>query len=86
MKMEAGLVEQRRDIVEHVNDRVISKKKVRRRPSSLPLKRKIPVCLALQQLYSCCKKVFKGPGFVPPPQDVQSLCTILGETLSLYVH
>lgn len=79
--MEGGLVEQRRGIVGHVDNRVIRKKKVRRRSSSttttIPLKRKIPVCLALQELYSCCKKVFKGPGFVPPPQDVQSLCTIL---------
>lgn len=80
--MEGGLVEQRREIGGHVNNKVISKKKVRRRSSSstttISLKRRrIPVCLALQELYSCCRKVFKGPGFVPPPQDVQSLCTIL---------
>ncbi|XVF42602.1 hypothetical protein PTKIN_Ptkin01aG0377200 [Pterospermum kingtungense] len=31
----------------------------------------------LQQLFVCCKQVFKGPGTVPPASDVHKMCTIL---------
>uniref|UniRef100_A0A803N0F2 cysteine dioxygenase n=1 Tax=Chenopodium quinoa TaxID=63459 RepID=A0A803N0F2_CHEQI len=77
MKMDAGLVEHRREISGVVNGKVVKKKKVRRRSSSsssssssTTMKKELP-SFTLQQLYSYCKNVFKGPGIVPPPQDVQ---------------
>ncbi|XP_021755989.1 plant cysteine oxidase 1-like [Chenopodium quinoa] len=80
MKMDAGLVEHRREINGVVNGKVVKKKKVRRRSSSssstTTMKKELPF-FTLQQLYSFCKNVFKGPGIVPPPQDVQNLCNIL---------
>ncbi|KNA14822.1 hypothetical protein SOVF_103970 [Spinacia oleracea] len=82
MKMEGGLVEHRREIGGYVNGKIIKKKKVRRRSSSTSIttdttmKKELP-SFTLQQLYSYCKNVFKGPGVVPPPQDVQNLCNIL---------
>ncbi|XP_042490270.1 plant cysteine oxidase 2-like [Macadamia integrifolia] len=33
--------------------------------------------MVLQKLFESCKEVFKGPGTVPPPQDVQKLRKIL---------
>lgn len=81
--MEGGLVEHRREIGGYVNGKIIKKKKVRRRSSSTSIttdttmKKELP-SFTLQQLYSYCKNVFKGPGVVPPPQDVQNLCNILG--------
>lgn len=82
--MEGGLIEQRTQIVGRVTSKVIKKKKVRRRSSSTRtrtrttlLRREVPICVGLQQLYSYCKKVFNGPGVVPPPQDVQYLCAVL---------
>ncbi|KAK4787025.1 hypothetical protein SAY86_010858 [Trapa natans] len=32
---------------------------------------------ALQELFDACRKIFKGPGTVPPPDDVQRLSHIL---------
>ncbi|KAH9626764.1 hypothetical protein KSS87_022078 [Heliosperma pusillum] len=37
----------------------------------------VPICLGLQRLYSVCKNVFKGVGFVPSSLDVNNLCNIL---------
>ncbi|KMT11293.1 hypothetical protein BVRB_5g109770 [Beta vulgaris subsp. vulgaris] len=73
MKMDGGLVEHRREIIGHVNGKVIKKRKVRRRSSSSS----ITPSKSLQRLYSFCKQVFKGPGIVPASQDVQNLCHIL---------
>lgn len=36
---------------------------------------------ALQKLFVSCQGVFKGPGTVPSPHDVQKLCRILGTFL-----
>lgn len=74
-------MQQRREVVGHVNGKVITKKRVRKRSSSssnTAMKRELP-SLGLQQLYSYCKNVvFKGPpGVVPSPQHVQNLCNIL---------
>lgn len=77
MKMDGGLVEHRREIIGHVNGKVIKKRKVRRRSSSSS----ITPSKSLQRLYSFCKQVFKGPGIVPASQDVQNLCHILGENV-----
>lgn len=35
--------------------------------------------MALQELFVACRDIFKGPGTVPPPEDVQQLSRILGE-------
>ncbi|KAK3198159.1 hypothetical protein Dsin_021574 [Dipteronia sinensis] len=84
MTMEAGLVEQRRDgvvVVEHHRvskvrcaDKLIKKKKFNRR-----IQRSLPpeVPMVLQELFLSCRDVFKGPGDVPAPCDVQRLCRIL---------
>ncbi|KAL2575750.1 hypothetical protein GLYMA_16G037600v4 [Glycine max] len=79
--MEAtSLVERGRERVGHVNKvsyvrRVIAKKKKQlyrrlRRPE-------LSVSKTLQQLFDSCREVFKGPGTVPSPQDVQRLRHIL---------
>ncbi|TXG66393.1 hypothetical protein EZV62_007668 [Acer yangbiense] len=83
MPMEAGLVEQRRDgvVVEHHHvskvrcaNKLIKKKRFNRRiPRSLP--QEVP--MVLQELFLSCRDVFKGPGDVPAPCDVQKLCRIL---------
>ncbi|KAK2638274.1 hypothetical protein Ddye_026069 [Dipteronia dyeriana] len=84
MTMEAGLVEQRRDgvvVVEHHHvskvrcaNKLIKKKKFNRR-----IQRSLPpeVPVVLQELFLSCRDVFKGPGDVPAPRDVQRLCRIL---------
>lgn len=57
------------------NSRVIRKKRcikrMKRRTLTLPM--------ALQDLYEACRDIFKGPGTVPPDEDVQRLSRILGE-------
>ena len=90
MKMEGGLVEHRREIVRGINGKVIKKKKeIKRRlcsssssssSNTLRMEREVP-SVTLQQLYNCCKYVFKGRGIVPPPQDVRNLCNIMGNFL-----
>ncbi|CAK9160404.1 unnamed protein product [Ilex paraguariensis] len=73
MTIEAGLVEQRRNTVGPVT-KVIRKKKCKTKNT----KRPVPaVPTALQRLYGACRDVFKGPGTVPSPSDVQKLCHIL---------
>ncbi|KAL8129469.1 hypothetical protein V2J09_018624 [Rumex salicifolius] len=56
------------------NKSLIKRRRVKKRSS---MKREFPINLILQELYASCKSVFKGPGFVPSPSDVQSLCRIL---------
>ncbi|KAF5475760.1 hypothetical protein F2P56_007535 [Juglans regia] len=79
MRMEAGLVERGRDMVGHVTrvgyvKKIITKRRRTRRivrpPQAAPP-------MALQELFVSCLDVFKGPGTVPSPQDVQKLCHIL---------
>ncbi|GAB4857233.1 hypothetical protein Ancab_015140 [Ancistrocladus abbreviatus] len=69
--MEGGLVEQRR---ESVMNKVIRKRKIKRRGKKL-----LPIRVGLQELYICCRFVFKGPPAAspPPPDHVQALCGIL---------
>lgn len=61
----------------HVNKvqyvkRDIKKRKCRRMKRSVPV-----VPMALQELFVSCRDVFKGPGTVPLPCDVDKLCRIL---------
>uniref|UniRef100_A0A5B7AVD7 cysteine dioxygenase n=1 Tax=Davidia involucrata TaxID=16924 RepID=A0A5B7AVD7_DAVIN len=72
MTMEAGLVEHRRDTVGYVS-KIIRKKRCRRRTKRLAPS----VPMTLQRLFVSCRDVFKGPGTVPSPSDVQKLCHIL---------
>ncbi|XP_061343364.1 plant cysteine oxidase 2-like [Gastrolobium bilobum] len=77
--MEAGLVEQGRDRVGHVNKvgyvkRVIAKKRKPYRRVKRPV---LTVSKTLQELFDSCRDTFKGPGTVPSPQHVQKLCHIL---------
>ncbi|KAJ0078903.1 hypothetical protein Patl1_23453 [Pistacia atlantica] len=81
MTMEGGVVEQRRERVEHV-------KKVGYAPKAIKKKRrgnKIQRCVkpkvprALQELFVACRDVFKGPGSVPAPCDVNKLCKIIAD-------
>ncbi|KAL2481806.1 Plant cysteine oxidase 1 [Abeliophyllum distichum] len=66
----------RSDAVGHV-EKVIKKKRCRRKARIL-LKRPVPgVSMTLQRLFESCREVFKGPGTVPSPGDVQKLCHIL---------
>ncbi|KAI9186389.1 hypothetical protein LWI28_016763 [Acer negundo] len=87
MTMEAGLVEQRRDgaVVEHhhvskvrcANKHIKKKRFNRRIQRSLPPPPPPEVPMVLQELFLSCRDVFKGPGDVPAPCDVQKLCRIL---------
>lgn len=79
--VESGLVDRRRESngVKHVNKmrymgKVMKKKRCIERIRR-PLLPAIPQ--ALQQLFLACRDVFKGPGTVPLPCDVQKLCDIL---------
>ncbi|EOY10512.1 Uncharacterized protein TCM_025853 isoform 2 [Theobroma cacao] len=82
MMVEAGgLVEQRKDTMtmRHVNSKVryVNKpiKKLRRKKRSKPVASRVP--RLLPELFVACREVFKGPGNVPPPSDVDKLCSIL---------
>ncbi|KAI6697019.1 hypothetical protein NL676_017138 [Syzygium grande] len=59
--------------VGYVN-RVIKRKRCTRR---IRRPRALPYPMALQDLFLACRDIFKGPGTVPPPEDVQRLCRIL---------
>lgn len=72
------MVEQRREGVGHVSNKIIRKKRCR-------VKRKITtngaassVPKTLSELFLTCRGVFKGPGTVPPPHEVQRICDVLG--------
>ncbi|WRX23949.1 Cysteine oxygenase/2-aminoethanethiol dioxygenase - like 5 [Theobroma cacao] len=82
MMVEAGgLVEQRKDTMtmRHVNSKVryVNKpiKKLRCKKRSKPVVSRVP--RLLPELFVACREVFKGPGNVPPPSDVDKLCSIL---------
>ncbi|KAF7852256.1 hypothetical protein BT93_L5396 [Corymbia citriodora subsp. variegata] len=55
-------------------NRIIKKKRCTRRISR---HRALPFSMALQDLFLACRDIFKGPGTVPPTEDVQRLCHIL---------
>ncbi|XP_052174586.1 plant cysteine oxidase 1-like [Diospyros lotus] len=66
------MLEHRRDTVGYVH-KIVRKKKFKRK-----MKRRTPDgSVTLQRLYMSCREVFKGPGTVPSPADVQKLCHIL---------
>ncbi|KAJ9131871.1 hypothetical protein P3X46_034776 [Hevea brasiliensis] len=81
MTIEA-VVDPRRDPVpvgQHVHkvgyaNRLMKKKRCKRRINKRS-EAKVP--MALQELYMSCREVFKGPGTVPLPDDVERLCHIL---------
>lgn len=57
------------------SSRVIRKKRCIRKVK----RRGPPIPTVLQELYEACRDIFKGPGTIPPPEDVQRLSRILGE-------
>lgn len=87
MTIEA-VVDPRRDPVgQHVHkvgyaNRVIKKRCKRR----INKRSEAKVPMALQELYVSCREVFKGPGTVPLPHDVERLCHILGTFLFAFFN
>ncbi|XP_030517668.2 plant cysteine oxidase 1-like [Rhodamnia argentea] len=83
MRIGARLVDQGMDgtSVGHVNhsrvgyiNGVIRRKRCTRR---IKRHRALPFSMALQDLFLACRDIFKGPGTVPSPEDVQRLRRIL---------
>lgn len=81
MTFEAAGFVRRSDEVGHHVDRVIKKRRCRkrvriqlRRPENAPL-----VSGTLQRLFESCQRAFKGPGTVPSASDVQNLSRIIGK-------
>ncbi|GER41802.1 hypothetical protein STAS_18540 [Striga asiatica] len=75
----ANLVERfkRQDKVRSVHNKVVKKKRCRRK---VRIQLREPARIAsttLQELFDCCKHAFKGPGTVPSPVDVQKLQLII---------
>jgi len=66
-------VERTRDRVGHVKRVGYVKKGIAKRKCCRRVRRR-----ALQELFLSCLDVFKGPGTVPPTQDVMKLRRILG--------
>ncbi|XP_028766908.1 plant cysteine oxidase 2 [Neltuma alba] len=75
--MEAGLVEQGRDRVGHMNKVGYVKRFIGKKKKPYRRVRRPTVSKALQELFVSCRDTFKGPGTVPSSQDVQKLCHIL---------
>ncbi|KAJ4969596.1 hypothetical protein NE237_002695 [Protea cynaroides] len=75
MRTKIGLIEKkkRHSKVEPVS-KVINQKRCRR---TTICRRGPSVPMMLQKLFDSCREVFKGPGTVPPPQDVQNMRQIL---------
>ncbi|XP_058105813.1 plant cysteine oxidase 2-like [Magnolia sinica] len=76
-KAESSFVDEERDTLRHV-EKIIRKKCCRKRKKRCRkrAKRHVPLTV-VQKLYNVCRQVFKGPGTVPPPEDVQKLQLIL---------
>ncbi|XP_044482239.1 plant cysteine oxidase 2-like [Mangifera indica] len=79
MTMEGALIERRRERVEHVNKVGYAHKPIKKKRRKTRIQRyvKPKVPRALQELFVACRDVFKGPGTVPAPCDVNKLCKIL---------
>lgn len=81
--MEASLVgKKRNNVVLGGNNNIISKKRCFRRTKQYKKPTTMSSTVALQKLFNACKEVFKGPGTVPPPLDVQNLRHILGKSIN----
>lgn len=87
MTMEGALIERRRERVEHVNKVGYAHKPIKKKRRKTRIQRyvKPKVPRALQELFVACRDVFKGPGTVPAPCDVNKLCKILGNYSSFQV-
>lgn len=61
------------------NKRISSKRssKKQKHDDICKTKKKVPKKILLQRLYECCLQVFRGPGTVPSPPDVQILRQII---------
>lgn len=79
--VETGLVDRRRETngVKHANKVRYMGKLMKKRRCIGRIRRPVmpAVPQALQQLFFACRDVFKGPGTVPLPCDVQKMCNIL---------
>ncbi|XAR64863.1 Cysteamine dioxygenase [Bertholletia excelsa] len=69
------MAEQTRDRVGRLNNKVIDKRRCKRR--RIRSTGAAPNPMALQRLFLSCRQVFEGPGTVPSPDHVQKLCRIL---------
>ncbi|XP_022950329.1 plant cysteine oxidase 2-like isoform X2 [Cucurbita moschata] len=77
MATETRMVEQRSNRVGHMSKVQYVKRDIKKRKCR-DIKRPVPVVpMALQELFVACKEVFKGPGTVPLPCEVENLCRIL---------
>ncbi|KAG6603472.1 Plant cysteine oxidase 2, partial [Cucurbita argyrosperma subsp. sororia] len=77
MATETRMVEQRSNRVGHMSKVQYVKRDIKKRKCR-DIKRPVPVVpMALQELFVACKEVFKGPGTVPLPCEVENLCCIL---------
>ncbi|XP_057778855.1 plant cysteine oxidase 2-like [Salvia miltiorrhiza] len=75
MTVEAAGFVRRSDEASHHVDKVIKKRRGRKR---LRIQLRRPSNAGtLQHLFHCCQTLFKGPGTVPCASDVQNLCRIL---------
>lgn len=72
MKTESSFVRKKRDAIGH-GEKMI-RKKCRRRPTTTDGE----MSTVVQQLFDTCREMFKGPGNVPPPGDVEKLQLFLG--------
>ncbi|XP_027065973.1 plant cysteine oxidase 2 [Coffea arabica] len=76
----AGLVRNPGDVIGKVQDKIIRKKRCSNSSRrKVIIRRSLRPILGLQQLFLSCQEVFKGPGTVPSPNDVQMLCHILDQ-------
>lgn len=77
MTTETRAVDRGSNRIGHVNKVQYVKRDIKKRKCR-KIKRSVPVVpMALQELFVSCREVFKGPGTVPLPCDVEKLCCIL---------
>lgn len=71
-------VRDRKDLIREVKDKVIRKKRCRRKLIRKSIGEVTPI-LTLQKLFLSCQAAFKGHGTVPSSNDVNNLRRILGQ-------
>lgn len=74
-------VRDRKDLIREVKDKVIRKKRCRRKLIRKSIGEVTPI-LTLQKLFLSCQAAFKGHGTVPSSNDVNNLRRILGQSNS----